>query len=116
VPAKKAAAELSEAQRSIILPSDVLVETVNILGKRSSHETALKAVDALLKPGSQFILAETTSHIEAALAKFKEQPEAVSLMALADHYSTKDIVGFDKQFEAAGYYRLGPSTEWKEAA
>jgi predicted nucleic acid-binding protein len=78
-------------------------------------------VDALLKPGSQFILVETTSHVEAALAKFKEQPEAVSLtdcivMAVADHYSTKDIFGFDKQFEDAGYHRLERSTEWKEAA
>jgi predicted nucleic acid-binding protein len=111
VPATKAAAELREAQRPIILPSDVLVETVNILGKRSSHEIALKAVDALLKPGRQFILVEMTSHVEAALAKFKEQPEAVGLtdcivMALADHYSTKDIFGFDKQFEDAGYHKV----------
>jgi predicted nucleic acid-binding protein len=60
VPATKAAAELREAQHPIILPSDVLVETVNILGKRSGHETALKAVEALLKPGSQVILVETT--------------------------------------------------------
>jgi predicted nucleic acid-binding protein len=37
-------------------------------------------------------------------------------MALADHYNTKDIFGFDKQFEDAGYSRLEPSTEWKEAA
>jgi predicted nucleic acid-binding protein len=121
VPATKAAGKLSGTQRPIILPSDVPVETVNTLGKRSSHETALKAVNALLKPGSQFILVETTSHVEAALAKFKEQPEAVSLtdcivMALADHYSTKDIFGFDKQFEDAGYHRLEPSTEWKEVA
>ena len=64
VPAKKAAAGYSEAQRPIILPSDVLVETVNILGKRSSHETAIKAADALLQPGSQFVLVETTSHGE----------------------------------------------------
>jgi predicted nucleic acid-binding protein len=94
VPATKAAGELSEAQRPIILPSDVLVETVNTLCKRSSPETALKAVDALIKPGSQSILVETTSHVEAALAKFKEQPEAVSLtdsivMALANRHSTK---------------------------
>jgi predicted nucleic acid-binding protein len=121
VPATKAAAGYREAQRPIILPSDVLVETVNILGKRSSHETALKAADALLQPGSQFVLVETTSRIEAALEKFKDQSQAVSLtdcivMALADHYNTKDIFGFDKQFEDAGYSRLEPSTEWKEAA
>jgi predicted nucleic acid-binding protein len=120
VPAKDAATKLRKANRPIILASDVLVETVNILGKRSSHETALKAADALLQPGSQFVLVETTSRIEAALEKFKDLSQAVSLtdcivMALADH-NTKDIFGFDKQFEDAGYRRLEPSTEWKEAA
>jgi hypothetical protein len=28
----------------------------------------------------------------------------------------RDIFGFDKQFADAGYHRLEPSTEWKEAA
>ena len=120
-PATKEAATLRKAQRPIILPTDVLTETVNILGKKSGHETALKAADQLLRPGSQFILVETISHIEAALQKFKSQPQAVSLtdcivMVVADHYGTKDIFGFDKQFAAAGYRRLGPSVDWTEAA
>ncbi len=119
-PATEAAAQLCDIQRPIIVPSDVFVETINILGKRSGHETALKAADRLLRPDSQFILIETTSHIEAALEKFKNQSQAVSLtdcivMAVADEYNTKDIFGFDKQFEEAGYLRLEPSTEWKEA-
>src|SRR5262245_31213643 len=37
--ALNAAARLRKASRSIILPADVLVETVNVLGKKSSHET-----------------------------------------------------------------------------
>jgi hypothetical protein len=28
---------------------------------------------------------------------------------------TKEIFGFDKQFEEAGYTRLEPSKEWKQA-
>jgi predicted nucleic acid-binding protein len=92
--------ELREAQRPIILPSDVLVETVNILGKRSSHETALKAVDALLKPGSQFILVETTSHVEAALRKFKEQPETVSLTDCI-------VMASGRSLQHKGYFRFG---------
>jgi len=56
-----------------------------------------------------------------ALEKFKAVPQAVSftdciVMAVADEYNTKDIFGFDKQFEDAGYVRLKPSTDWKEAA
>ena len=120
-PATNAAAALRQAQRPIILPADVLVETVNILGKKSGHETACNAAGQLLRPGSQFILVETISHIEAALQKFKSQPQAVSLtdcivMAVADYYGTKDIFGFDKQFADAGYHRLEPSTDWCEAA
>jgi len=37
-------------------------------------------------------------------------------MALADEYGTRDIFGFDKQFEEAGYRRLEPSTNWKDEA
>lgn len=119
--ATNAAAQLRTASRPIILPWDVLVETVNTLGKKSGHETALKAADELLRPGSQFLLVETTPYLEAALKRFKDQGPAVSLtdcivMTLADHYRTKEIFGFDKQFVEAGYHRLEPSTEWKEAA
>ena len=52
VPAKVAAARLREVSRPIILPAAIFVETVNILGKRSGHETALKAADELLRIGS----------------------------------------------------------------
>ena len=115
VPATQAAAQLREASRPIILPSDVLVETINVLGKKSGHETALKAAAGLLHSGSQFLLTETSQHIQAALEKFKNQPQAVSftdclVMAVADEYATLDIFGFDKQFEDAGYRRLEPAT------
>jgi predicted nucleic acid-binding protein len=115
------AAKLQDAARPIILPADVFVETINILGKRSGHETALQATEALLRPGSQFVLVDTGPYIETALAKFKDQLPAVSftdciVMAVADHYGTKDIFGFDKQFVEAGYHRLTPSTDWEKAA
>jgi predicted nucleic-acid-binding protein len=74
----------------------------------------------LLRPGSQFILIETRPYLVAALEKFEDQSPAVSLtdcivMTVADNYGTKDIFGFDKQFEDSGYTRLEPSTEWKQA-
>ena len=52
-PAVDAAAGLSQSARMIILPSDVLVETVNVLGKRSSRQTALKVATELLRPKSR---------------------------------------------------------------
>jgi uncharacterized protein len=105
--------------RPIILPSDVFVETVNVLGKRSGHKTALKAADELLRPGSQFVLIESNSYLLKTLERFKDVPVAVSLtdcivMAVADDYGTKDILGFDRQFVEAGYHRLEPSVEWKQ--
>ena len=118
-PATKAAATLREASRPIILPADVLVETVNVLGKKSGHKTALKAAVELLRPGGQFILIETRPYLITALNKFENESPAVSLtdcivMAVADDYGTKDIFGFDKQFKESGYKRLEPSTDWKQ--
>src|SRR6266446_9449749 len=72
-PATKAAARLREVSRPIILPLDVLVETVNVLGKKSDHKTALKVAAELLRPGSQFVLIETKPYLVAALEKFKAQ-------------------------------------------
>jgi predicted nucleic acid-binding protein len=119
LPALQAAADLRTAARPIILPTDVYVETINVLGKKSGHETALKVASQLLHPDSQFLLMETHTYLIAAIEKFKKQPPAVSLtdcivMAVADDYGTKDIFGFDRQFADAGYTRLEPSPEWKE--
>jgi len=121
IPAKEAAALLHKVSRPIILPAAIFVETVNVLGKRSGHETALKAADELLRPGSQFVLIETLPYLNKALERFKDQPPGVSLtdclvMAVADEYGTKEVFGFDKQFEDAGYHRIEPSTEWKQNA
>jgi predicted nucleic acid-binding protein len=120
-PTKQAAGRLRADQRPIILPTDVFVETVNVLGKQSGHQTALKAAVELRQSDGQFVLVETAWVIEAALEKFEKLPEGVSLtdcivMTIADYYGTKDIFGFDKQFEDAGYGRHDPSTEWREAA
>jgi predicted nucleic acid-binding protein len=116
--AVQAATKLQQTSRAIILPQDVFVETINLLGKRSGRETALKAAGQLLRPHSHFIFIETRPYLVAALQKFEKQPPAVSLtdclvMAIADDYGTKEIFGFDKQFHDAGYHRLTPSTEWQ---
>jgi predicted nucleic acid-binding protein len=100
VPATEAAARLNEASRPIILPLDVLVETLNVLGKRSGHKTALKAAGELLRPESQFVLIETIPYLTKALERFEDEAEAVSftdcmVMVVADEYGTRDIFGFD---------------------
>jgi predicted nucleic acid-binding protein len=54
--------------------------------------------------------------LRRALEQLKEQAPGVSLtdcivMVIADHYGTKDIFGFDRQFVDAGYHRLEPAIE-----
>jgi predicted nucleic acid-binding protein len=93
-PAITASEVLRETSRPLILPVDAFVETINILGKKSGHDTALKAAGDLLRPDSQFLLVETKPYLARALEKFKDQAEGVSLtdcivMVIADHYGTK---------------------------
>src|SRR5438270_836991 len=56
---------------------------------------------------------ETTGEALLRLAKLGEK---LQVKAPADEYATLDTFGFDKQFEDAGYTRLKPSTDWKQAA
>ena len=116
--AVKVAEKLREASRPIILPLDVFVETINVIGKKFGHETAMKAARYLLSSDSEFLLLETRPYLIPALNTLDVQAPAVSLtdciiMAIADDYGTKEIFGFDKQFQDAGYHRLTPSTTWK---
>jgi predicted nucleic acid-binding protein len=109
------------SQRLIIVPTAVLVETVNVLGKKSGHRVALETANEIMRPEGRFLLEEVGPYLERALEKFGQQPTGVSLtdcvvMATADHYDTLEIFGFDKQFADAGYRRLRPSDEWNEAA
>jgi predicted nucleic acid-binding protein len=116
--AVEAAKRLSHDHKDILIPAAVLVEFLNILGRKAGHTTALTAVTELTPP---FLVISDPDNIPRALEKFSDVPAGVSftdclVMAVADEYGTVDIFGFDKQFADASYHRLEPSTEWKEAA
>jgi predicted nucleic acid-binding protein len=115
--ALKAAEKLRSAHKDILIPAAVFVELLNILGRKVGHTTALAAVSELSPP---FLVLTTQTNVSQALKKFEALPQSVSftdclVMAIADEYATSDIFGFDKQFADAGYKRLEPSTEWKQA-
>jgi predicted nucleic acid-binding protein len=115
--AVKAAKQLQNEHKDILLPAAVLVELLNVLGRKVGHTAALAAVEELTPP---FLILTTQSNVSQALKKFEALPQSVSftdclVMAVADEYATSDIFGFDKQFAYAGYKRLEPSTEWKQA-
>jgi predicted nucleic acid-binding protein len=86
----------------------------NSTTEKSGHKTARAAVVELTPP---FMVLMIQTNVHQALRKFETLPQAVSftdclVMATADEYETRDIFGFDKQFQDAGYNRLEPSTEW----
>ena len=118
--ALNAAQRLQREQRDILIPAAVFVEFLNIMGRKAGHAVALAAVTELTPPF--LVLSEPSSLLDSpALFKFEAAPETVSftdcvVIAVADDYGTKNIFGFDKQFEAASYHRLKPSSERKQVA
>lgn len=104
--------ELSKINSLIIVSSDVFSETLNVIGKKFSHDLAL-AVGNEIVGSSAYNIIETDVFLRsAALDLFKTQGESVSftdcvVMACADKFNTKDIFGFDKAFKTNGYFRLG---------
>jgi predicted nucleic acid-binding protein len=118
--AVKAAKRLQSAQKDILIPAAVFVEFLNVLGRKAGHAMALAAVAELTPPF--LVLSDPMNLLDTpALEKFASVAPSVSftdclVMAIADDYGTKDIFGFDQQFEEAGYHRLEPSPEWKQAA
>jgi predicted nucleic acid-binding protein len=118
--AVKEATRLLSADRFIVLPSEVLAETLNLLGKKFGHGFAVAAARKFLRSDSQYLIVETDiERLRTALVISNKQKESVSftdciVMAVAEQYDTQDIFGFDEQFEDAGYKRLAPAG--KEAA
>jgi predicted nucleic acid-binding protein len=94
----------------LIIPSDVFTETMNLLGKMSGHETAMRLSYEILSPSpNSFEVLEATPIIrKAALQRFAKQPQRVSftdclVMAFADAYNKATIFGFDEAFRKNGY-------------
>lgn len=113
--AVKAAKDLQSAHKDILIPPSVFVEFLNILGRIAGHKIARATVPELTPP---FMVLVKQTNVHQALQKFEALPQGVSftdclVMATADEYETRDIFGFDKQFQDAGYNRLEPSTDWR---
>ncbi len=107
-PALAATKPLEERESTILVPYEVLVETVNVLGKRLGHDKA-SAVAVYLSQTSLFLVVDSSPKArQNALHRFTEQPQAVSftdciVMAIADEYGTKAIFGFDTDHAKNGY-------------
>jgi len=106
-----------KTNRPLIIPSEVIAETINTIGRKISHQMAMAVGNELLGSSAYFIVDSNTDLRIIAFDKFKKQkgPPELSLkpakasftdcvvMAVADYYETKDIFGFDKIFSKNGF-------------
>ncbi len=108
----KVSEELSGLNSLIIVPSDVFSETLNVIGRKLSHELAINVGKEIISSSTYSVIETDGLLREAALNIFAKQAESVSytdcvVMAFADNFNSKDIFGFDKAFKTNGYQRLG---------
>lgn len=103
---------IQEQNLPFVVPGEVITETINVLGKKINHGTAIKVGKSILD-SSAFTIIETTTDVRRlAFKKFQTQAASVSLtdclvMAVADTYDTKIIFGYDEVFRKNGYIRFG---------
>src|SRR5438552_3565293 len=97
--AVKAATKLAEDGTSVLIPSEVLAETINILGKKFGHEQTAQVVDDLSQSAAFLVVPTSDIMRKDALARFRVATASVSytdclVMAVADTHGTKEIFGF----------------------
>lgn len=106
--------KLFKTEGSIILPSAVFTETMNIMGKKAGHAFALGTASVLMQEPAFLLVEEDTALRQEAVGKYAAQREDVSftdclVMVYADRFETKRIFGFDEAFRRNGYTALTPS-------
>jgi predicted nucleic acid-binding protein len=112
-------AVLDDSPGTVIIPSHVFSELMNVLGKKLGHQVAVSAGKQILATPTYLIMG-SDKELEEALERFSGQSTSVSytdciVMALADRLGTKTIFGFDEVFRKNGY-RLPEAPDQQEAA
>src|SRR4051812_8771485 len=107
-PAIEATTPLRERESTILVPYEVLVETVNVLGKRLGHDKAASVASYLSTTPLFLVIDSSQPARQQALERFEAQPRVVSftdciVMAIADEYGTRTIFGFDTDHAKNGY-------------
>ena len=99
----------------LIIPAEIFSETINALWKKIDRWQAIKTAQDILG-ANYYLFSETTVEIrQRALSKFESQKNSVSftdclVMAFADQFKTKKILGFDEAFSQNGY-----TLPWQQA-
>jgi predicted nucleic acid-binding protein len=115
------AAQLTEDGTTVLIPSEVLAETINILGKKFGHEQTAQVIDDLFQSAAFTVTPSSDVMRKDALSRFRETTGSISytdclVMAVADHYGVTAIFGFDEIFSKQGYQLPGNKVGGEEAA
>jgi predicted nucleic acid-binding protein len=112
---------IERTDRKVILPAEVLAETLNRIGNNIGRQEAVLAGNALLErndTGDVLITHSNTDILSATLRLLNsvaEPPEKRAsfvdclVMATATFYDTREIFGFDAVFERNGFKLPGNS-------
>jgi predicted nucleic acid-binding protein len=107
---------IERTDRKVILPAEVLAETLNRIGNNIGRQDAVLAGNALLERNDTGDILITHSNIEILSATLtllnsvrEPQDKRASfvdclVMATATFYNTREIFGFDAVFERNGFY------------
>ena len=110
---------IERADRKVILPAEVLAETLNRIGNNIGRQDAVLAGNALLErneTGDVLITHSNTDILKATLNllnSVQEIPDKRAsfvdclVMATAAFYDTREIFGFDAVFGRKGFYLPG---------
>jgi predicted nucleic acid-binding protein len=117
--ADETASFIAQTDRQVILPSEVLAETLNRIGNNVGRQQAYLAGKTLLARDAtdDILLAQSNPNLLAAsLELLKTVQEAQNkrpyfvdclVMAYANLYDTREIFGFDAVFVQNGYHLPG---------
>src|SRR5918998_1740349 len=117
---------IERSDRKVILPAEVLAETLNRIGNNIERQDAVLAGNALLErneTGDILITPSNTEILSATLNllnSVQEPPDKRAsfvdclVMATATFYDTREIFGFDAVFGQNGFHLPGNSE--KQAA
>lgn len=93
---------------SIVIPMEVYSEALNTIGKKKNHSASMQFA-RIIDETETFLITYSDEKIrQHALNLYRKQKESTSfidciVMVTADHYSTKEIFGFDEVFKKNGY-------------
>jgi predicted nucleic acid-binding protein len=106
---------IERTDRKVILPAEVLAETLNRIGNNIGRQDAVLAGNALLERNDTGDILITHSNTEILIATLsllhsvQEAPDKRTsfvdclVMATAAFYDTREIFGFDAVFERNGF-------------